>query len=97
MNQELRKISPINSRILKDHSYESFSTESPAGDTLQYIRNHLFFKPNDLCIYKSIELVTTFIEILNPKRTNVIVGCIYWHPHMDLNEFNDYYLNNRIG
>ena len=40
---------------------------------------------------------TTFIEILNPKRTNVIVGCIYCHPHMDLNEFNDYYLNNRIG
>ena len=93
MNQELRKISPINSRILKDHSYESFSTESSAGD----IRNHLFFKPNDLCIYKSIELVTTFIEILNPKRTNVIVGCVYGHPHMDLNEFNDYYLNNCIG
>ena len=97
MNQELRKISPINCRILKDHSYESFSTESSAGDTLQYIRNHLFFKPSDLCIYKSIKLVTTFIEILNPKGKDVIVGCIYCHPHTDLNEFNDYYLNNLIG
>ena len=32
----------------------------------------------------------------NPKKTNVSVGCIYRHPHMDLNEFNDYYINNLL-
>ena len=38
--------------------------------------------------YKSTELESTFIEILNTKKTNVIVS-IYRHRHMDLNEFND--------
>ena len=39
---------------------------------------------------------STFIEILSPKKTNVIVVCIYRHPHMDLHEFNDYYINNLL-
>ena len=39
---------------------------------------------------------STFIKILNPKKPNVIVGCIYRHPQMDLNEFNDYYINNLL-
>ena len=77
---------PINSINLNGDSHESCPTESAAGDTLLYISNNLSHKPrNDLCIYKSAELESTFIEILNPKKTNVIVGCIYRHPHMDLN------------
>ena len=38
-------------------------------------------------------LESTFIETTNPSMTNIIVGCIYWHPTMDLNEFNCYCLN----
>ena len=57
--------------------------ESSAGGTLLYISIHLSYKRrNDLCIYKSTELESTFIEILNPKKTNVIVCCIYHHPHI---------------
>ena len=26
----------------------------------------------------------------------MIVSCIYHHPHTDLNEFNDYYINNLL-
>ena len=44
-------------------------------------------------IYKSAELESTFIEIINHKK---LVGCIYRHPAMDLNEFNDYYLNELL-
>ena len=89
--------SPINSINLKGYSHESCPTESAAGGTLLYISNNLSYKPrNDLCIYKSTELESTFIEILSAKKTNVIVGCIYRHPHMDLNEFNDYYINNLL-
>ena len=47
-------------------------------------------------IYKSAELESTFIEIINHKKSNIIVGCIYRHPAMDLNEFNDYYLNELL-
>ena len=46
--------------------------------------------------YKSAELESTFIEIINYKKSNIIVGCIYRHPAMDLNEFNDYYLNELL-
>ena len=82
---------------MKDYSYESCSTEALASGTLLYISNHLSYKTrSDLCIYKSRELESIFIESLHPKKTNAIVGCIYRHPHMDLNEFSDYYFNNLL-
>ena len=68
--------------------------ESSAGGTLLNIWNHCSYKHwNDLCIYKAIELESSFIEISNPKRSNLIIGHIYRHPNMDLDEFNDNYLN----
>ena len=36
---------------------------------------------------------STFIEIINPKKSNIIIGCINRHPYMDLNDFNNDYLN----
>ena len=44
---------------------------------------------NDLKIFKSKELESIFIEIINPKHKNVIVGCISRHPCMKLKEFNN--------
>ena len=71
--------------------------EAKAGGTLIYIRNHLSYKMrNDLKIYKSFELESTFIEICNPKKTNVIIGCIYKHPNVNINKFNDDYLNELL-
>ena len=68
-------------------------TESHAGGTILYINNKLSYKLRQyLCIYKSSELESTFIEI-NPKKTNIIIHCIYRHPTMNLNAFNDNYLN----
>ena len=55
------------------------------------IINYLIKLRQDLCIYKASELESTFIEIINPKKTNVIIGCIYRHPTMNLNEFNNNY------
>ena len=47
-------------------------------------------------IYESSELESTFIEIINDKKLNKLVCCIYRHSVMDLNEFNDYYLNELL-
>ena len=44
-------------------------------------------------IYKKFELESTFVEIINPKKSNIIVGTIYRHPEMDVTEFNNI-LNN---
>ena len=38
----------------------------------------------------------TFIEITNHKKSNILVGCIYRHPLMYLNELNDCYLNELL-
>ena len=66
-----------------------------AGDTLIFARNHLSYKTrNDLESYKSCELESLFIEIFNPKKTNI--GCSYKHPSMNINEFNDDYLNKLL-
>ena len=90
--------SPINTINLKGYSDESCPMESEVDGTLLYISNHLSYNPrNDLRIYKFTELKSTLIELLNPQKTNVIVRCIYCHPHTDLNEFNDYYINNLLA
>ena len=69
-------------------------TETCAGVTLIYIANHLSYKCcNDLNIYKKNELESTFIEIVNPKKSNIIVGVIYRRPSMDLTDFDCNYLN----
>ena len=84
---------PVNNLNLINYSHEFCPTESSVGGTLLHIRNHLSYKPrNDLCIYKATELESSFIEISNPKRS-IIIGCIYRHPDMDLDEFNNNYLN----
>ena len=83
-----------NTKIVKNinipnFSYEFTPTESTAGGTLIYIADHLAYqKRNDLIIYAKNYSESTFIEITKPSKTNIIVGCIYRHPTMDLNEFN---------
>ena len=79
---------------LSNYSLEHTLTKSSAGGTLLYIANHLSYKTcSDLNIYKKIELVSTFVEIINPEKSNIIVGTIYRHPKMDVTEFNNI-LNN---
>ena len=42
--------------------------------------------------YKDKELESKFIEIILVNNKNIIVGCIYRHPSMSVNEFNSDYL-----
>ena len=92
-----KKVSLLNNMKLKNYSFEFTPTETCAGGTLLYIANHLSYKCcNDLNIYKKNELESTFIEIVNPKKSNIIVGVIYRHPSMDLTDFNCNYLNKLL-
>ena len=70
---------------LSNYSFKHTPTESSAGGTLLYIANHLSYKTcSDLNTYKTVELESTFVEISNPKKSNIIVGTIYRHPKMDV-------------
>ena len=82
---------------LNNYSFEFTPTETYAGGTLLYIANHLSYKCcNDLNVYIKNELESTFIEIVNPKKSDIIVGVIYRHPSMDLTDFNCNYLNQLL-
>ena len=81
---------------LSNYSFEHTPTESSAGGTLLYITNHLSNKTrSDLNIYQKFELESTFVEIINPKKSNIIVGTIFIHPKMDVTGFNNI-LNNLL-
>ena len=68
--------------------------------TILYVTSHLNFKPRkDLEIYESKELESSFVEIINNKESNDIVGVIYRHPKMDTNIFIENkltYLMNKL-
>ena len=63
-------------------------TEAEKGGTLLYVNTDLNFKPRkDLEIYESKKIESSFIEIINNKESNNIVGVIYRHPKMETNIF----------
>ena len=81
----------------QNYSFEFTQTESNAEGTLLYIANHLSYKPRtDLGLNKSNQLESTFTEIINSRKSNTIVGCLYKHPNIDLADFNKNYLNTRV-
>ena len=43
-------------------------------------------------MYKAKELELTFIEIINKKRKNLIVGCIYKHSTLNNQDFINSYV-----
>ena len=75
----------------------STKTEAEKGGTLIYIAEGINYKPRkDLEIYQSKELESTFIEIINPKESNDIIGVIYRHPNMDTTQFIDNKFNDLL-
>ena len=83
---------------LSNYSIEHTLTEATAGGVLLYInKKHSYKIRPDLVIYKAKKLESIFIEIILLKKSNVIVGCIYKHPSMDICTFNDHYVNPLLG
>ena len=71
----------------------SIPTEASKGGVLMYVKNGIdFLQRSDLNIYKAKELESVFIELLNPKGKNTIIGTIYRHPCMEENQFIDEYM-----
>ena len=78
---------------LPGYNIEHTDTETASGGTLLYISKSLNnIIRQDLNLYKTKELEMTFIEVILPKRKNLVIGTIYCHPCMDVDEFNTQYL-----
>ena len=85
----MKKTSLTSNINLNNYSFEFTLTESTAGGTLLYKANHLSYKSrNHLNLYKANQLESTFIEKINSKKSNIIVGCLYKQPVMDVTDFN---------
>ena len=71
----------------------SMPTEATKGGVLIYVKSEHNYKPrDDLKVYKSMQLESIFIEVINEKETNDIVGVIYRHPSMSPSDFTDNHL-----
>ena len=94
----LNKSSIRNTNIdLSGYSFEHTPTEANCGGALLYIDNNInYIVQDDLCIYRSKELYSVFIEIINSKGKNTTVGCVYRHPCMNQTEFIDIYLSELL-
>ena len=94
----LKKNSIRNINIdLKGYTIEHTPTEANCGDALLYINNTFNYTVrNDLRIYQKKETESIFIEIINPKGKNIIVGCIYRHPSLNPTEFVDIHIQELL-
>ena len=77
--------------------YKTFSTPSYAnkgGVNLYISKKHKSKPRNDLekIMTKPHILESVFTEIVIPHKKNIVLGCIYRHPTMDLHDFNENYL-----
>ena len=89
------KSQSLNTNVsLQNCIIEQTPTESTAGGALIYINKRYFYKTrHDLVISKPKKLESIFVEVALPKKSNLIIGCIYKHLFMDICTFNDHYLN----
>ena len=47
-------------------------------------------------MYKSKEMESVFLEIINKGKKNEIFGCVYRHPTMTIDYFNNIFFNEFI-
>ena len=68
-----KQVSLLNDLNVNNYSFEFTPTKTSAGGTHLYIANHLSYKFRiDLNIYKKNQLESTFIEIANPRKANIL-------------------------
>ena len=88
---------PEQDHDFKIYGYKKFATptESSVGGVSMYVSDTCPCKPRDDLrhfFYQANNLEAVFVEINQPKRTNIVVGTIYKHPCMSVNTFNSDFL-----
>ena len=91
-----KNIDPIYDSSLEGYTPYQTPTEGDKGGVMLYIsKKHNCRRRNDIesIFYKTKELESVFIELIMKNKKNIIIGCIYRHPNMDISEFNEYFIN----
>ena len=88
---------PLSNINMNNYSYEYFPSESSKGGTLLYIDKNLRYRSRSgLTIRKSKGIESSFIEVIEPKKKNTTVGCIYKHPNVSVGEFTNDFLETLV-
>ena len=77
------------------YEFEFDPTETSHGGTGFFIKESLVFnRRDDLKFNSPGDFESTFIEIILPKRRNIVIGCIYRHPTsaLPISTFIDEYI-----
>ena len=80
---------------LPEYSFIHNASDTRAGGTGLYIFNKPTYIPHDdlsSFIFSSGPLESTFCEIKHNKK-NILVGCVYKHPSMDIDIFNENFIS----
>ena len=76
---------PLSNINIDDYTYEYTTTESSEAGTLLYIDKSVKYKSRkDLHLNKPKEIVSTFIKVIETKKKNIAIGCIYKHPKLPI-------------
>jgi len=87
----IKNITPILDITIQNyHTPISTPSEACKGGVLLYVNIKIpNFKPRpDLNSYTPKMLESAFIEIIYPNKSNTIVGVLYRHPSLDVDQFN---------
>ena len=84
---------PLSNVDMGTYSYEYTPTESSKGGKFLYIDKNLRYRSrSDLTLYKSKEIESFFMENIESKKKDTIIGCIYKHPNFSVGEFTNDFL-----
>ena len=85
-----KDVVPVHDIELPNYEIIDTRTEASKGGTLLYISDRLVYKPRqDLNIFESKRIESTFIEVINETDKYIIVGCIYKHHNISIKEFTE--------
>ena len=88
----LKGVAPIIDPSLPGYVHYDTPTESSKGGALMYVRDSLVCnRRTDLegLMYKSKKLESVFVEVEVTGKKNKIFGCVYRHPCMEVDPFNE--------
>ena len=95
----LKNIKPTYDIKLPGYEEYPVPTESSKGGVIIYVKDNIEHKRRfdlEAKMYEAGKLEGVFLEILNGKKKNEIVGCIYRHPTMEIKPFNENYFEGLI-
>ncbi|XP_065642723.1 uncharacterized protein LOC136074345 [Hydra vulgaris] len=73
---------------INGYTIEHCPTEAKKGGALLYLQSNINYNVRqDLTVYVPNYLESVFVEIVNPFKKNIIIGCIYRHPSLNPKEF----------